>query len=247
MVNVADNAIAVFIQTHAQTIIKITGRDAGNFLHRMSTQDIQNMQTNDLLLTAFVNAKGRLVDVIAIQAMGNEAFLLYGYTYPAQHLTAWLQQFLFLEDICIEDYSHQGNAPFCAESDRISKGYALGPLEVCEEYNPLELGLKSAISWNKGCYIGQEVISRLDTYQKQKRHLYQVTVCAEPLTPIQPQTPVYANANTTNCLGYLSSFDGNHLQGLAVLKSTETPLDAYLEAPAHENRLNFLKIIAIMR
>ena len=43
--------------------------------------------------------------------------------------------------------------------------------ELGEAYNPLETGLWGSISFTKGCYIGQEVIARLDTYQKVQRHL----------------------------------------------------------------------------
>lgn len=38
--------------------------------------------------------------------------------------------------------------------------------EVTGAFNPLELGLIDYISFSKGCYIGQEVIARLDTYKK---------------------------------------------------------------------------------
>ena len=43
--------------------------------------------------------------------------------------------------------------------------------ELGEPYNPLETGLWGSISFTKGCYIGQEVIARLDTYQKVQKHL----------------------------------------------------------------------------
>lgn len=44
--------------------------------------------------------------------------------------------------------------------------------EYPEEVNPLELRLgPSSVSWNKGCYVGQEVISRLDSYDKVARLL----------------------------------------------------------------------------
>ena len=45
------------------------------------------------------------------------------------------------------------------------------PTEINEYYNPLEAGLKKYINFNKGCYIGQEVIARLDTYSKVKNRL----------------------------------------------------------------------------
>ena len=43
--------------------------------------------------------------------------------------------------------------------------------EMGEAYNPLEVGLIGSIDFAKGCYIGQEVIARLDTYQKVQKRL----------------------------------------------------------------------------
>jgi folate-binding protein YgfZ len=54
---------------------------------------------------------------------------------------------------------------------RIEAGIPTAPNELNERHNPLETTLVQAISWTKGCYIGQEVIARLDTYDKVQRHL----------------------------------------------------------------------------
>ncbi len=43
--------------------------------------------------------------------------------------------------------------------------------ELTEDYNPLEAGLLDYVSFNKGCYVGQEVVTRLDTYDKVQKHL----------------------------------------------------------------------------
>jgi aminomethyltransferase len=43
--------------------------------------------------------------------------------------------------------------------------------EMGEAHTPLDLELHDAIHWAKGCYIGQEVIARLDTYGKQRKRL----------------------------------------------------------------------------
>jgi tRNA-modifying protein YgfZ len=48
----------------------------------------------------------------------------------------------------------------------IEKGYLYDSKELNEEINPLECGLKEFVSFNKGCYIGQEVIGRMDTQGK---------------------------------------------------------------------------------
>ena len=40
-----------------------------------------------------------------------------------------------------------------------------------EKINPLETGLYDYVSFNKGCYVGQEVIARLHNYQKVSRSI----------------------------------------------------------------------------
>jgi len=46
--------------------------------------------------------------------------------------------------------------------------------EISDAHTPLDLELHDAIHWAKGCYIGQEVIARLDTYGKQRKRLMSV-------------------------------------------------------------------------
>ncbi len=57
------------------------------------------------------------------------------------------------------------------ETLRVEAGSPAVGRELTEAYNPLEAGLTQFISFTKGCYIGQEVIARLDTYDKVQRHL----------------------------------------------------------------------------
>ncbi|MCZ6776179.1 MAG: hypothetical protein O7D34_06965, partial [Ignavibacteria bacterium] len=54
---------------------------------------------------------------------------------------------------------------------RISRGIPAFGAEISNAFNPYEAGLAHAISFTKGCYIGQEVIARLDTYEKVQREL----------------------------------------------------------------------------
>ena len=58
-----------------------------------------------------------------------------------------------------------------AEALRIATGQPAYGSEMSDTYNPLEAGLIGAIDFHKGCYIGQEVIARLDTYHKVQKYL----------------------------------------------------------------------------
>ncbi|MBW4688387.1 MAG: folate-binding protein [Komarekiella atlantica HA4396-MV6] len=55
---------------------------------------------------------------------------------------------------------------------RILEGRPSPDSELTDDYNPLEVGLWQTISFNKGCYIGQETIARLNTYKGVKQHLW---------------------------------------------------------------------------
>ena len=54
---------------------------------------------------------------------------------------------------------------------RVRYGVPYYGREMGEAFNPLEAGLIGSIDFAKGCYIGQEVIARLDTYHKVQRAL----------------------------------------------------------------------------
>ena len=65
---------------------------------------------------------------------------------------------------------------------RLQAGMPQAETEFPAPCNPFELRLgRHAIAWNKGCYIGQEVLSRLDSYDKVARLLmgFEADNCAE--------------------------------------------------------------------
>ena len=57
------------------------------------------------------------------------------------------------------------------EATRVLRGLPENGRELTEERNPLEAGLLEAVSFSKGCYVGQEVVARLRTYDKVSRTL----------------------------------------------------------------------------
>lgn len=73
-----------------------------------------------------------------------------------------------------------------ADMLRILQGRPAPDLELTDDYNPLEAGLLQTISFNKGCYIGQETIARLNTYKGVKQHLWGIRLSA----PAEPGTVI---------------------------------------------------------
>jgi tRNA-modifying protein YgfZ len=61
--------------------------------------------------------------------------------------------------------------PQTYETVRIEAGIPAVGHELSEEFTPLEAGLRAAISGEKGCYTGQEIIARQITYDKVTQNL----------------------------------------------------------------------------
>jgi tRNA-modifying protein YgfZ len=85
------------------------------------------------------------------------------------------------------------------EQLRIQQGRPTPERELTDDYNPLEAGLWQTISFEKGCYIGQETIARLNTYKGVKQQLWGVRLQA----PAQPGTAVIVGEEK---VGKLTSF-----------------------------------------
>lgn len=54
---------------------------------------------------------------------------------------------------------------------RVEAGLPVTGLEITDAHNAWEANLDSMISLHKGCYNGQEILARLNTYEKVKQHL----------------------------------------------------------------------------
>lgn len=219
-----------------RSLLRLSGADAEDFLHRMSTNDLRGIADGEARRTAVVNEKGRLVDVVSVARRGS-GLLVVGSPGGGPALSAWLEKFIIMDDVRIEGVEdpvrlrafHGPDAPSQAGAASAEGGLVIpedlgtvpgrlllpagvgvsgrgerGPAsagtgalpadrppgrgeddaldtvrieemvpapgrELGPEVNPLEAGLKHLVSFTKGCYIGQEVIARLDTYRKLQR------------------------------------------------------------------------------
>lgn len=101
---------------------------------------------------------------------------------------------------------------------RIHRGQPAVGKEITEEYNPHEVGLYPFIDFEKGCYIGQEVIARLDSYQKVQRQLMGVALEVDEASALQAfdtSVPIYSGEQL---IGQLTSacFSPERGQGLGL-------------------------------
>ncbi|MEM6714009.1 MAG: folate-binding protein [Cyanobacteria bacterium P01_D01_bin.6] len=93
---------------------------------------------------------------------------------------------------------------------RIEQGRPLPGAELTENYNPLEAALWQAVSFDKGCYIGQEIIARLQTYQGVKQQLWGLRLA----TPVDVGTPILSTDE--NKVGVVTSCVANNQGAIAL-------------------------------
>ena len=123
----------------------------------------------------------------------------------------------------VQDIGKQALGEQAWEQLRILQGRPMPGTELTENYNPLEAGLWHTVSFNKGCYIGQETIARLNTYNGVKQQLWglKLSQAAQPgaILSVAEQkvgvlTSIVETAEGFFGLGYLKTKAGG--AGLAV-------------------------------
>ena len=113
--------------------------------------------------------------VLNIAYMINENDLLYADDFRFDSVNIICKQDsldMYKDKLKAAGLTEQGSSEF--EYMRIDAGLPDGENEFNENINPVECGLDKYISYNKGCYIGQEVIARLDSQGKKPKQMVKI-------------------------------------------------------------------------
>jgi folate-binding protein YgfZ len=112
-------------------------------------------------------------------------------------------------------------SPAQAERLRLRQGFPAAPGELNDDTNPFELGLAPWVSLTKGCYVGQETLAKLATYDGVKQQLrhwrcqHTGPAAAEELSPGTTLTTA-AGERAGVITSRLARADG--LEGLALVR-----------------------------
>jgi folate-binding protein YgfZ len=143
--------------------------------------------------------------------------------------------------------------PVSMEAMRVLRGMPAYGKEIREQFNPYDIGLTFAVSYSKGCYVGQEVIARLDTYNKAQKHLLGLHV-PESLYAHSPGTAIRKGGEEVGVVTSIAEI-GRHWVGLGVVSreigpearlalsdAGGTPTCTTFQPPATAELLRTLKI-----
>jgi tRNA-modifying protein YgfZ len=115
-----------------------------------------------------------------------------------------------------------------AERRRIDSGIPAIPADIGAQDLPNEAGLESdAISYTKGCYLGQEVMARLKTMGQVRRRLLRVAGGTASIPPLP--APLFVGERQVGELrSAVPTTTGNSLIGLAMLSLLQVRSDTML-------------------
>ena len=116
---------------------------------------------------------------------------------------------------------------------RVSRGSPAFGSEMGEPYNPLEAGLIGAIDFTKGCYIGQEVIARLDSYERVQRYLSVLRFSDG--SDATAGSPLYLEGRQVGTVTSVYRTSGGDLRGLGFVRTASATPGQALELQAPES------------
>ncbi|UPH89093.1 folate-binding protein YgfZ [Synechococcus sp. NB0720_010] len=124
------------------------------------------------------------------------------------------------------------------EANRLRHGLPAEPSELNDDTNPFELGLANWVSLNKGCYVGQETLAKLATYDgvKQQLRYWESSSALEPGTTLNSAGGERAGVVTSSqgCRGLAlirrSQLEARTLQAGGTELTISTPL-AFIAPP----------------
>ncbi|TAK52545.1 MAG: hypothetical protein EPO24_15180, partial [Bacteroidetes bacterium] len=84
--------------------LSLKGRDAFDFLQRLSTNDVLHIANGNAGMTILVNEKAKIIDIVTVLHVGDEIILVLE-SREAVKMEQWLNRFLFTEDVLINNIS----------------------------------------------------------------------------------------------------------------------------------------------
>ena len=93
-------------------------------------------------------------------------------------------------------------------------------MEINGKNNPLELGLKDLIDFNKGCYLGQETMSKIINVSSLKQEIRIWESFETSFNLDAQETNLYKNSDKDITVGKITSYfkSDSQIKGLAMIK-----------------------------
>lgn len=166
------------------------GAKSQQYLSRLLDLDLSDLDEPGLIKKSIDDIE---IIIVKVKRSSNESFDVY---IPTGE-TNWVIQFFFGQ---IDGLTPKPIGLDTFETLRVQAGIAKYGVDMDENTIPIEAELWDALSFEKGCYIGQEVIARIKWRGHVNRHL--VGIEMQTNTPAHPGDKIFVNDKE---VGYVTS------------------------------------------
>ena len=180
-------------RTTGETMLHLLGPNSRQWLEQTGSISLEGLSPHGVVFARIAGAAVQVIDK-PFGRLPGFALLLSNQDAPA----LW-------NHLMETDVTPMGTEAY--ETVRVENAVPAYGNEMGEPYNPLEAGLIGSIDFAKGCYIGQEVIARLDTYQKVQKHL--VTLRFSPESSPSPGLGLVQDGRVIGRVTSLGSIPNN--------------------------------------
>jgi tRNA-modifying protein YgfZ len=169
------------------TPILVSGSDARSFLQGQLTCDMDTLTRDNSLLACCNSAQGRVQAVMTVMERDAGVVLLV-VSVMAERTIQRLRKYVLRAKVTIEDATSQLHDVTAPQADLLSNLRGGIPHVFPETHEAfvaqmLNLDLLGGISFEKGCYTGQEIIARAHFRGAVKRRMYRFAANCSPPTP----------------------------------------------------------------
>lgn len=176
---------------NAYSRIDVAGADALEFLQGQLSNDLRRLDREPRLLAGWCNPKGRVICLLRVTRDGNR----FGLALPSELADPVVRRLTMFRFRAKVDFSTTTDvASLLADGDpadfhlpawqrsNLERGVPEIGTAQSEQYTPhmLNLDRLDALSFDKGCYTGQEVVARTHYRGASKRRTLRYTATAAP-------------------------------------------------------------------
>lgn len=195
--------------------INVTGPDAFTFLQGQLTNDLRRLESEPEILAAWCSPKGRVIWFGTVAAIAS-GFALSAPAETSADIVKRLTGFRFRAKT---EFNIVGDGSTVDPAFLIQNGYPFIGAAQAELFTPhmLNLDLLDAISFDKGCYTGQEIVARTHYKGATKRRTLRFT----------SESPVAAGdkvSDSTRDIGEVLNASGTDLLAVVPIDKADAPL-----------------------
>lgn len=212
---------------HSVGLLKVNGSQAKKFLQGQLTCDMEKVSEAQSQLGAHCNPQGRVLFLFRIFLVASDYYLVMPREMIASAIE-YLKKFAIFFKITLVNCNDDAQAPWSKAIQEwqyfdVSQGIPQIYSITSGKFLPhdLNLHLLGGISWEKGCYTGQEIIARMHYRGKLKNQLYRArittsTILERGIDLVPPQAIIvdYLQTGYNEYLLLVLTHENNALQKL---------------------------------